>query len=70
MSAVLPSKGDHIVYLAKDGQAVRRKVQIDTITRERALISQGLEPGDQVIIEGNRTLSDGQRIETTKTTNR
>ena len=63
MSAVLPSKGDHIVYLAKDGQAVRRKVQIETITRERALISQGLEEGDLVIIEGNRALNDGQRVE-------
>jgi len=66
MSAVLPSNGDHIVYLAKDGQAVRRKVQIETITRKRALISKGLEEGDQVIIEGNRTLSDGQRVEILK----
>jgi len=59
MSAVLPSKGDHIVYLSKDGQAVRRKVQIETITRKRALISKGLD-------EGNRTLSDGQRVEILK----
>lgn len=63
MSAVLPSKGDHVVYLAQDGQATRRKVQIDTITRKRALISSGLEEGDHVIIEGNRALSDGQRVE-------
>ncbi len=66
MSAVLPSKGDHVVYLAKEGQAVRRKVQIDTITRERALISQGLEAGDLVIVDGNRTLSDGQRVKAIK----
>ncbi len=65
MSAVLPSKGDHIVYLVKDGHAVRRKVQLEHITRKRALISQGLEEGDLVITEGNRTLSDGQRVETT-----
>jgi len=63
MSAVLPSKGDHIVYLARDGHAVRRKVQIETFTRDRALVFQGLEAGDLVVIEGNRTLSDGQRIE-------
>lgn len=63
MSAVLPSKGDHIVYLAKEGHAVRRKVQIETITRERALISSGLEEGDQIIVEGSRTLSDGQLVE-------
>jgi membrane fusion protein (multidrug efflux system) len=64
MSAVLPSKGDHIVYLAVGGQAVRRKVQIESITRQRALISQGLEEGDRVIVEGNRTLNDGQRVQT------
>ncbi len=64
MSAVLPSKGDHIVYLVKNGHAVRRKVQIENITRDRALISQGLETGDQVVVEGNRTLSDGQLVET------
>ena len=63
MSAVLPSKGDHVVYLAQDGQATRRKVQIETITRKRALISGGLEEGDLVIVEGNRALSDGQRVE-------
>jgi len=63
MSAVLPSKGDHIVYLARNGHAVRRKVQIETFTRDRALISQGLEEGDLVVLEDNRTLSDGQRIE-------
>ncbi|MBN2164297.1 MAG: efflux RND transporter periplasmic adaptor subunit [Pontiellaceae bacterium] len=69
MAAVLPSKGEHIVYLAQDGQAVRRRVQIDTIARTHALISSGLETGDQVIIEGNRTLSDGQRIEVINTGN-
>lgn len=63
MAAVLPSKGDHIVFLARDGQAVRRRVQIDTIARRDAIISGGLEEGDIVIVEGNRTLSDGQRIE-------
>lgn len=62
MSAVLPSKGDHIVYLAKDNQAVRRKVQIEKITRDRALISKGLEAGELVILEGNRTLNDGQLV--------
>ena len=62
MSAVLPSKGDHIVYLSRNGQAVRRRVLLDTITRERALVAQGLEAGDRVIVEGNRTLSDGQRV--------
>jgi membrane fusion protein (multidrug efflux system) len=67
MSAVLPSKGDHIVYLVENGQAIRRKVQIEQITRRQALISRGLVSGDRVIIEGNRLLSDGQRVEIMKT---
>ena len=62
MSAVLPSKGEHIVYLAKDGRAVRRKVQIESIARTHALISHGLDEGDIVITDGNRTLSDGQPV--------
>ena len=62
MSAVLPSKGEHIVYLEKDGRAVRRKVQIESIARTHALISHGLDDGDIVIIDGNRTLSDGQPV--------
>ncbi|MCF7847835.1 MAG: efflux RND transporter periplasmic adaptor subunit [Kiritimatiellales bacterium] len=65
LSAVVPSNGDHIVYLVKDGQAVRRKVQVETITRERALIATGLTNADLVITEGNRTLSDGQLVELT-----
>lgn len=63
LSAIVPSKGDHIVYLAINDQAVRRKVEIENITRERALISGGLTEGDLVITAGNRALSDGQRVE-------
>lgn len=63
MSAVLPSKGDHVVYLIKDNQAIRRKVQIMTIARQCVLISDGLEAGDLVVVAGNRTLNDGQRVE-------
>lgn len=62
MAAVLPSNGEHIVYLVNEGQAVRRRVQIEKLATQNALISSGLEEGDQVIIEGNRTLSDGQRV--------
>ena len=63
MSAVLPSKGDHIVYLVKGDHAVRRKVGIETFTRDQALVFQGLEEGDRVVVDGNRTLSDGQLVE-------
>lgn len=67
MAAVLPSKGEHIVYLVKDGQAVRRQVKIESIARTHALISEGVDDGDLVIVEGNRTLTDGQRVEIMET---
>jgi len=62
VSAVLPSKGDHIVFLVKEGRAVRRKVKIARLSLTQALIYEGLHRGDVVVVEGNRTISDGQRI--------
>jgi RND family efflux transporter MFP subunit len=66
IAAVLPSNGDHIVYLIENDQAIRRKVQIEKMSRDFVLISDGLNAGDLVITEGNRTLSDGQRVERAK----
>jgi len=66
VSAVLPSKGDHIVYVVEHGRVIRRNVKIASLTRWYALISSGLVEGDLVVVEGNRTLSDGQRVEVLK----
>lgn len=61
-SAVLPRKGEHIVFVWEYGAAVRKTVRIHSLAAESALISSGLENGERLIIEGQRFLQDGTRV--------
>lgn len=63
LEAVIPQKGDHVVFLVRDGHAVRQIVRIDTILEEEAIILSGIEPGDRVVTRGNRMLNDGTKVE-------
>lgn len=59
MAAVIPKKGEHVVFAVEDSRAVRRLVKLDRIVDDRVILSDGLYPGDLLVIEGHRTLSDG-----------
>ncbi len=61
-TAVLPRKGEHIVFLHEDGRAVRRTVRIHAMVGEHALISSGLEPGEQLVVQGQKFLQDGRAV--------
>lgn len=63
LSAVIPKKGEHVVYLVEGDRAVRRVVRIEAILDQQAVLSGGVRAGDRVIVEGQRWCSDGQRIE-------
>jgi len=62
LEAIIPQKGDHIVFIIRDGRAVRQMVRIDTIINQEAVISSGAKPGEWVVIRGNRLLSDGSLV--------
>ena len=59
LAAVIPKKGEHVVFVVEEGRAVRRLVKLDRILDDRAVLSEGLSAGDQLVIEGHRALSDG-----------
>jgi RND family efflux transporter MFP subunit len=64
LHAVIPRKGDHIVFLAGEGdRAVSRVVRIDRIVGAEAVLASGLAPGDRLIVEGHRMLQDGMRLQ-------
>ena len=63
LEAIIPQKGDNVVFLVRDGMAVRRLVRIDTILKQEALILSGVEAGDLVVTRGNRMLTDGAKVE-------
>ncbi len=60
--AVLLTSGKRIVFVVKDGQAVRREVSIGEQQGGVAEIVQGLEAGEQVIVEGQEGLADNQPV--------
>jgi RND family efflux transporter MFP subunit len=63
LDAVLPMKGEHVVFVAADGHALRRIVKIAAIVGEEAVLASGVTPGEAVIIEGQRSLADGVLVD-------
>jgi membrane fusion protein (multidrug efflux system) len=63
MAAVVPQKGDHVVFLEQDGRAVRQVVYLGVRVGRDVVIKNGLEAGDRLIVEGQRTLVDGMKVE-------
>jgi RND family efflux transporter MFP subunit len=60
--AVLLASGKKIVFVVKDGQAVRREVTVGEQQGGLAEVVEGLEAGDQVIVEGHEGLTDNQAV--------
>ncbi len=63
-SAVLEDGGDH-VFLAEEGSAVRREVTVEERLGNRAAISEGLSPGETVLVSGLTVLADGEPVDVT-----
>jgi len=62
LAAVIPRRGEHVVFVVSDAVAVRRVVVLDAIIGENALIRDGLQEGDFLVIEGHRGLQDGSPV--------
>ncbi|MBD3869121.1 MAG: efflux RND transporter periplasmic adaptor subunit [Acidobacteria bacterium] len=51
-------------YVVQDCAAALRQVEIDATEGDRVLVLSGLAAGDLLVVEGQRDLVDGQRVET------
>ncbi len=60
--AVVAERGERAVFVAKGEAAERRPVEIGFEDDLHAEIAAGLEPGELVVVQGQRTLRDGQPI--------
>lgn len=63
LSAVVPRKGQHVVFTVSDGHAVRHEVEIGSITGKEAVLAAGISAGDRIVVAGQRTLQDGAPVE-------
>ncbi len=67
LAAIIPDKGEYVVYLHRNGCAERRIVRMAAIRGDQVIIASGLESGDQLIVEGHRVLSDGMPVDILQT---
>ena len=60
--AVLTEKQERIIYVADGDTAQRRVVDIGFEDDIDVEVMSGLDPGEMVVVQGQRSLSDGQKI--------
>lgn len=60
--AVIPRGGQNIVFVATDGKAEMRAIQLGNAIGSRFEVTGGLREGDLVVIRGNERLRPGQAI--------
>lgn len=54
--------GQKYVWLARDGKAERQMIETGELTDNGVTVTDGLRPGDQVIVEGWQKIGDGSKI--------
>lgn len=59
LEALIPTKGQYVVYVVERGHAVRRVVNLAVVAGTQAVVQDGLKAGDRVVVDGQRRLSDG-----------
>jgi len=64
LAAVIPLEDGYVVYVASQGKADRREVEIDLglIRGAEVRVTQGLQAGDKLIVAGHRYLGDQQEV--------
>ncbi|MCX7429239.1 MAG: efflux RND transporter periplasmic adaptor subunit [Planctomycetia bacterium] len=63
-SAVLPRKGEYLVYSVERGRAIEHVVEIGMESDQRAqVLGDNLQEGQEVVVEGNAELQDGMPVE-------
>jgi len=65
--AVIPKRGEYVAFVVEDGKALQRLVKLDYFSDFDVVLSSGLEPGEEVVIEGNRALTDGMTVKAART---
>jgi membrane fusion protein (multidrug efflux system) len=60
--AIVPRKGEHLAFVVREGRAAARVVRIDRIAGVHVLVTAGLEAGEELVVEGQRSLQDGMRV--------
>lgn len=61
--SILDKGGERLLFVEKDGVAHARTVSIGVIAGDRVQITDGLKPGDRLIITGQRDIEEGMKVQ-------
>ncbi|MFL6550902.1 MAG: efflux RND transporter periplasmic adaptor subunit [Povalibacter sp.] len=61
-AAIIPEQGRTFVFVVVDGKAVRREVRIGRRRPGEVEITQGLQEGEQVVVEGTQNIREGMPV--------
>jgi multidrug efflux pump subunit AcrA (membrane-fusion protein) len=59
---VLNREDGQKVFVVEEGVAVERTVRVEGIEDDLALIGGGLEPGDRLVVDGQRQVGPGEPV--------
>ena len=65
-NAILINKDGKFVWVEEDGRATRRMIQISGYSGNGVIVSEGLQSGDRVIVEGYQKVSEGMKVDGSK----
>jgi len=61
-AAAIETDGRQFVFVVEDGKADKRTVRLGPVFGERVVVSEGLSSSDQVVVQGQQWLTDGQSV--------
>ena len=61
-NAVLINQEGKFVWVVEEGRATRRKITLSGYSGNGVIVSEGLETGDLVIVEGYQKVSEGMKV--------
>jgi membrane fusion protein (multidrug efflux system) len=64
--AVITRGNDRFVYVEKDGKVEKRSIELGVLVGWEVHITDGLKPGERVVVVGHRFLDDGQAVSVIK----
>lgn len=61
--AVTEQMSEYFVYVVKNNKVAQRKIAVGPNIREKIVVTDGLKPGEQIVVDGIQKLRDGATIQ-------
>lgn len=61
--AIVDKGGERILFVEKNGEAQARTISIGAIEGDKIQITKGLEPGDNLIVVGQKDVEEGMKVQ-------